>query len=67
LLPAEVPDRTQQSQPNYLIGVGHRDQRGEVGGGGPRRERPQDLRSVGAVPSLQDALQLGKRGRTKRG
>ena len=42
-LDAEVADRAEQPQPDDLVGFGHRDQPGEVGGGRPSRERPQDL------------------------
>ena len=65
-LGAEVPYRPEQPQPDDLVGVGHRDQRGEVGGGRPHHQRPKDRRAVGRG-SLEDVAQLAQRGRTERG
>jgi hypothetical protein len=59
---ADVADRAEQPEPDDLVGIGHRDQRGPVRGGRPRRERPEDLDAVG---SLEDAAQLGDRGGTE--
>jgi hypothetical protein len=62
---AHVADRTEQPQPNHLVRVRHRDQRGEVRVGGSSGERSEDLGAVGRG-SLEDAAQLGERGGAER-
>ena len=37
-----IPDRSKQPQPDHVVRVGHRDQRGEARGRGPRRKRAED-------------------------